>query len=95
MREQSRLVTSLVSESANNETKLRIANSAARLIEDGAVQFIFQEMEDNLYRAFSGVQTPELGEALWREVKVVKALKENMEWYANQQETLGKQIRGR
>ena len=95
MREQSRLVTSLNSEQANIETKLQVANGAARLIEDGAVKFIFQEMEDNLYRAFSGVQNPEQGEALWREVKVVKALKENLEWYANQRETLGKQVRGK
>ncbi len=95
MREQSRLVTSLNSEQADTETKLQVANGAARLIEDSAVQFLFQEMEENLYRAFSGVQTPEQGEALWREVKVVKALKENLEWYANQRETLGRKARGK
>ena len=48
MREQSRLVTSLVSESANNDTKLKVANAAARLIEDGAVQFIFQDPYSSL-----------------------------------------------
>ena len=52
-------------------------------------------MEDNLYRAFSSVPTPEQGEGIWREVKVVKALKENLEWYANQRETLAKKGRGR
>lgn len=93
MREQSRLVTSLASDKADTETKLRVANAAHKLIGDEAIQFIFQEMEDNLYRAFSSVPTPEQGEAIWREVKVVKALKENLEWYANQRETLTK--RGR
>lgn len=95
MREQSRLVSSLASEKADQETKLRVANAAHRLIGDEAIQFIFQEMEDNLYRAFSSVPTPEQGEAIWREVKVVKALKENLEWYANQRETLAKKGRGR
>jgi hypothetical protein len=47
-------------------------------------------MEENLYRAFSNVKTPDQGEALWREVKVIKALRENMEWYANQRQTLAK-----
>jgi len=93
VREQSRLVTSLASDKADTETKLRVANAAHKLIGDEAIQFIFQEMEDNLYRAFSSVPTPEQGEAIWREVKVVKALKENLEWYANQRETLTK--RGR
>jgi len=79
VREQSRLVSSLASEKADTETKLRVANAAHRLIGDEAIQFIFQEMEDNLYRAFSSVPTPEQGEAIWREVKVVKALKENLE----------------
>tara|TARA_R100000541_G_scaffold37992_2_gene45791 strand:+ start:1482 stop:1745 length:264 start_codon:yes stop_codon:yes gene_type:complete len=87
------LVTSLASDKADTETKLRVANAAHKLIGDEAIQFIFQEMEDNLYRAFSSVPTPEQGEAIWREVKVVKALKENLEWYANQRETLTK--RGR
>jgi len=95
VREQSRLVNSLASEKADTETKLRVANAAYRLIGDEAIQFIFQEMEDNLYRAFSSVPTPEQGEAIWREVKVVKALKENLEWYANQRETLAKKGRGR
>ena len=90
MREQSRLVTSLVSEKSDKAHKLRVANAAHRLIGDEAIQFIFQEMEDNLYRAFSSVPTPEQGEAIWREVKVVKALKENLEWYANQRETLAR-----
>ena len=52
-------------------------------------------MEENLYRAFSNVQTPDQGEALWREIKVIKALRENMEWYANQRETLTKKARRR
>lgn len=95
MRDQSRLVTSLPSDQADTETKLRVANAAHRLIGDEAIQFIFQEMEDNLYRAFSSVPTPEQGEAIWREVKVIKALKENLEWYANQRETLAKKGRGR
>ena len=95
MREQSRLVSSLASEKADTEAKLRVANAAHKLIGDEAIQFIFQEMEDNLYRAFSSVPTPEQGEAIWREVKVVKALKENLEWYANQRETLAKKGRGR
>lgn len=95
MREQSRLVTSLASEEANIDTRLKVANAAHRLIGDEAIQFIFQEMEDNLYRAFSSVPTPEQGEGIWREVKVVKALKENLEWYANQRETLAKKGRGR
>ena len=49
MREQSRLVTSLASEEANIDTRLKVANAAHRLIGDEAIQFIFQEMEDNLY----------------------------------------------
>ncbi len=48
MREQSRLVTSLESEKADIDTRLRVANAAHRLIGDEAIQFIFQEMEDNL-----------------------------------------------
>jgi hypothetical protein len=70
-----------------------VANASARLIEDEAIQFIFQEMEDNLYRAFSGASRPDQVEHIWREVKVVKALKENMEWYANQRESLAKRAR--
>ena len=93
MREQSRLVTSLPSDEAELDVRIRVANASARLIEDEAIQFIFQEMEDNLYRAFSSVPTPEQGEAIWREVKVVKALKENMEWYANQRESLARRER--
>lgn len=93
MRDQSRLVTSLPSDKAELDIRIRVANASARLIEDEAIQFIFQEMEDNLYRAFSSVPTPEQGEAIWREVKVVKALKENMEWYANQRESLAKRAR--
>ncbi len=93
MREQSRLVTSLGSEKADIDTKLKVANAAHRLIGDEAIQFIFQEMEDNLYKAFSGASRPDQVEHIWREVKVVKALKENLEWYANQRETLVK--RGR
>jgi len=92
--DQLRLVTSLESEKSEIDEKYRVACGAARLIEDEAVKYIFQEIEENLYRAFSGVQTPEQGEALWREVKVVKALRENLEWYANQRETLGKKLRG-
>jgi hypothetical protein len=95
VREQSRLVTSLPSDKAELDVRIRVANASARLIEDEAIQFIFQEMEDNLYRAFSSVPTPEQGEGIWREVKVVKALKENLEWYANQRETLAKKGRGR
>ena len=94
MIDQLRLVTSLENEKSEVDEKYRVACGAARLIEDAAVQYVFQEMEENLYRAFSGVQTPEQGEALWREVKVVKALRENLEWYANQRETLGKKLRG-
>jgi|TARA_B110000285_G_scaffold230861_1_gene298257 hypothetical protein len=70
-----------------------VANASARLIEDEAIQFIFQEMEDNLYRAFSGASRPDQVEHIWREVKVVKALKENMEWYANQRESLAKRAK--
>ena len=95
MRDQSRLVVSLDCEKADIDKKIRIANGSARLIEDEAVQHLFQEMEENLYRAFSNVKTPDQGEALWREVKVIKALRENMEWYANQRETLTKKARGR
>ncbi len=95
MRDQSRLVISLETEKSDIDRKIRVANGCARLIEDEAVQYLFQEMEENLYRAFSNVQKPEQGEALWREVKVVKALRENMEWYANQRETLTKKARGR
>ena len=94
MSDQLRLVTSLESEKSEVDEKYRVACGAARLKEDEAVKYIFQEIEENLYRAFSGVQTPEQGEALWREVKVVKALRENLEWYANQRETLGKKLRG-
>jgi hypothetical protein len=90
VREQSRLVTSLKSEKATKEERLRVAMASHRMIEDEAIQFIFQEMEDNLYRAFSNVQTPDQGESIWREVKVVRALKENLEWYANQRETLAR-----
>lgn len=93
MRDQSRLVTSLESEKTDVVHKLKVANAASRLVGDEATQFIFQEMEDNLYRAFSSVPTPEQGEAIWREVKVVKALRENLEWYANQRETLAKRAR--
>jgi len=93
VREQSRLVTSLGSEKADIDTRLRVANAAHRLIGDEAIQFIFQEMEDNLYRAFSGASRPDQVEHIWREVKVVKALKENMEWYANQRESLAKRAR--
>jgi len=89
------LVTSLPSDKAELDVRIRVANASARLIEDEAIQFIFQEMEDNLYRAFSSVPTPEQGEGIWREVRVVKALKENLEWYANQRETLAKKGRGR
>jgi len=56
-----------------------VATASARLIQDEAIQFIFQEMEDNLYKAFSGASRPDQVEHIWREVKVVKALKENME----------------
>jgi|TARA_R110002072_G_scaffold173344_1_gene327977 hypothetical protein len=70
-----------------------VANASARLIEDEAIQFIFQEMEDNLYKAFSGASRPDQVEHIWREVKVVKALKENMEWYANQRESLAKRAK--
>ena len=94
MSDQLRLVTSLESEKSEVDEKYRVACGAARLKVDEAVKYIFQEIEENLYRAFSGVQTPEQGEALWREVKVVKALRENLEWYANQRETLGKKLRG-
>jgi hypothetical protein len=70
-----------------------VATASARLIEDEAIQFIFQEMEDNLYKAFSGASRPDQVEHIWREVKVVKALKENMEWYANQRESLAKRAK--
>lgn len=90
MRDQSRLVVSLDCEKADIDKKIKVANASARLIEDEAVKYLFQEMEENLYRAFSSVKTPDQGEALWREVKVIKALRENMEWYANQRETLAK-----
>ncbi|MDB4507475.1 hypothetical protein N9064_01135 [bacterium] len=50
-------------------------------------------MEDNLYKAFSGASRPDQVEHIWREVKVVKALKENMEWYANQRESLAKRAK--
>ena len=93
MREQSRLVTSLPSDKAELDVRIRVANASARLIEDEAIQFIFQEMEDNLYKAFSGASRPDQVEHIWREVKVVKALKENMEWYANQRESLAKRAR--
>lgn len=95
MRDQSRLVISLESEKSDVDKKIRVANGCARLIEDETVKYLFQEMEENLYRAFSNVQSPEQGEALWREVKVIKALRENMEWYANQKETLAKKARRR
>ncbi len=95
MRDQSRLVISLETEKSDVDKKIRIANGCARLIEDEAIKYLFQEMEENLYRAFSNVQSPEQGEALWREVKVIKALRENMEWYANQKETLAKKARRR
>jgi len=87
------LVTSLPVEEADDHKRLKIANASARLIEDESVEFIFQEMETSLYRAFEGIQTPEQGEAIWREVKVIKALKANLEWYANQRETLAKRVR--
>ena len=95
MRDQSRLVVSLDCEKTDIDKKIKIANASARLIEDEAVKSLFQEMEENLYRAFSNVQTPDQGEALWREIKVIKALRENMEWYANQRETLTKKARRR
>ncbi len=95
MRDQSRLVVSLDCEKTDIDKKIKIANASARLIEDEAVKYLFQEMEENLYRAFSNVQTPDQGEALWREIKVIKALRENMEWYANQRETLAKKARRR
>jgi hypothetical protein len=93
VREQSRLVTSLPSDKAELDVRIRVANASARLIQDEAIQFIFQEMEDNLYKAFSGASRPDQVEHIWREVKVVKALKENMEWYANQRESLAKRAR--
>ena len=93
MREQSRLVTSLPSDKAELDVRIRVANASARLIEDEAIQFIFQEMEDNLYKAFSRASRPDQVEHIWREVKVIKALKENMEWYANQRESLAKRAR--
>lgn len=93
MRGQLKLVTSLPSDKAEIDVRIRVANASARLIEDEAIQFIFQEMEDNLYKAFSGASRPDQVEHIWREVKVVKALKENMEWYANQRESLAKRAK--
>jgi hypothetical protein len=93
VRGQLKLVTSLPSDKAELDVRIRVANASARLIEDEAIQFIFQEMEDNLYKAFSGASRPDQVEHIWREVKVVKALKENMEWYANQRESLAKRAK--
>ena len=93
MRGQLKLVTSLPSDKAELDVRIRVANASARLIEDEAIQFIFQEMEDNLYKAFSGASRPDQVEHIWREVKVIKALKENMEWYANQRESLAKRAK--
>ena len=91
MREQSRSATiSLQFEESDKETKLRIANAAARLADDEAVRFVFDQMERNLYEAFRNVASENQGESLWREVKVVKALREGLEWYANSRETLSK-----
>jgi ethanolamine ammonia-lyase large subunit len=78
-------------EEPDKETKLRIANAAVRLSDDEAVRFIFDQMEKNLYEAFRNVTSEKQGESLWREVKVVKALREGLEWYANSRETLSKQ----
>ena len=90
MTEPSRLAISLDCENADLDKKIKVANAAHRLISDDSVKFIFQEMQENLFKAFSSVQTPEVGESVWREVKVINALKDNLEWYANQRESLTK-----
>lgn len=93
MREQSKSATiSLQFEIPDKETKLRVANAAARLVEDESVKFIFDQIEQNLYEAFRNVTSEKQGESLWREVKVVKALREGLEWYANSRETISKQL---
>ena len=48
MREQSRLVTSLGSEKADIDTRLKVTHAEHRHIVDEEKQFIYKEMEDNL-----------------------------------------------
>lgn len=64
----------------------KICHGAARLVEADEVQALFDHIERNLFIAFKVVQGDEQGKELWRQVKSVNALKEQLEHYANARE---------
>lgn len=64
----------------------KIAAGATRLVESEEVKLLFEHIETNLFLAFKEISSNEEADKLWRQVKSVKALKEQLEHFANARE---------